>query len=47
MKEFKMAALAAVAFACAQSAGAQTPPQACKYATRMASGRGRVRSRTA
>lgn len=38
MKELKLAALAAVAFACAQPAGAQTPPQACKYATRTASG---------
>jgi virginiamycin B lyase len=38
MKEFKRAALVALAFACAQSAGAQTAPQACKYATRMASG---------
>lgn len=38
MKELTMAALAAMAFACAQSAGAQTPPQACKYATRMTSG---------
>jgi streptogramin lyase len=33
-----MAALAAMAFACAQSAGAQTPPQSCKYATRVAHG---------
>jgi len=38
MKELRMAALAALAFACVHSAGAQTPPQACKYATRMASG---------
>ncbi len=38
MKEHKVAALAVLAFACMHSAGAQTPPQACKYATRMTSG---------
>jgi virginiamycin B lyase len=38
MKELKLAALAAMAFACVQPAGAQTPPQACKYANRMTSG---------
>ena len=38
MKEHKVAALAVLAFACVHSAGAQSPPQACKYATRMTSG---------
>jgi virginiamycin B lyase len=38
MKELKVAALAAMAFAFAQSAGAQTPPQACKSTNRMTSG---------
>jgi streptogramin lyase len=38
MKEFKLAALAAMAFGFAQSAGAQAPPQACKQVPRMTSG---------
>jgi streptogramin lyase/thiol-disulfide isomerase/thioredoxin len=38
MKDLKMAALAAIAFAFAQFAAAQTPPQSCKYATRVAHG---------
>jgi virginiamycin B lyase len=38
MKVLLRPALAVLAFACAQSAAAQTTPQSCKYANRMASG---------